>query len=149
MHLADSFNIPTVSCFYVEPDETSKIDDPKVFVNCEGLGEAIYFYLAIAWSLSAITIFLLYMYGYFLHRNFIAGCSAIVYYFCVHENATNIHRQPMMRHNFAIPFIIWQTFYLNLYVDRHIFVSNDPNNGNSNRIDGTHHRNYAMVKLFI
>jgi hypothetical protein len=139
MSLANSLNIPTVNCYYVEPDENSKIDDPKVFVNCDGLGEAIYFYLAITWSLSAITIFLLYMYGYFLHRNFIAGCAAIVYFFCTHESATNIHRAPMTRHNFAIPFIIWQTFYLNLYVDRHIFSSDHT------RVEGTHHRNFAMV----
>ncbi|KAG5673624.1 hypothetical protein PVAND_003653 [Polypedilum vanderplanki] len=143
MSLANSLNIPTVNCYYVEPDENSKIDDPKVFVNCDGLGEAIYFYLAIIWSLSAITVFLLYMYGYFLHRNFVAGCAVIVYFFCTHESATNIHRTPMSRHNFAIPFIIWQTFYLNLYVDRHIF-SND-----NNRHEGSHHRNYAMITSLV
>jgi C-mannosyltransferase DPY19L len=109
MLLAQSLSIPTVNCYYVEPDENSKVDSTKLFVNCEGLGEPIFFYLAITWSLSAITIFLLYMYGYFLHRNFIAGCAAIVYYFCVHETATNVHRMPMMRNNFAVPFIIWQT----------------------------------------
>lgn len=135
MLLANSLNIPTVNCYYVEPDENSKIDDPKVFINCEGLGEPIFFYLAIIWSLSAVTVFLLYMYGYFLHRNIIAGCSVIVYYFCVHESATNIHRQPMLRHNFAIPFIVWQTFYLNLYVDRHQSMK-----------DRSHQRNYAMVR---
>lgn len=134
MLLATALNIPTVNCYYVEPDEKSKIDDPKVFINCEGLGEPIFFYLAIIWSLSAITVFLLYMYGYFLHRNIMAGCSVILYYFCVHENATNIHRQPMMRHNFAIPFIVWQTFYFNLYVDRH-----------QSKVDRSHQRNYAMV----
>lgn len=133
--LTTTLNIPTVNCYYVEPDEESKIDDPKVFINCEGLGEPIFFYLAIIWSLSAVTVFLLYMYGYFLHRNIMAGCAVIVYYFCVHETATNIHRAPMMRHNFAMPFIVWQTFYLNLYVDRHRSVK-DPT---------VHQRNYAMV----
>lgn len=97
MLLSAYFNIPIINCFYVEPDENSKIDDAKVFINCEGLGEPIFFYLAIVWSLSAITIFLLYMYAYFLHRSFFAGCAAIVYYFCSHEIATNIHRTPMSR----------------------------------------------------
>lgn len=138
MLLAAYFNIPTVNCYYVEPDVNSTIDDSKVFVNCEGLGEPIFFYLAIIWSLSAITIFLLYMYGYFLHRSFFAGFATIVYYFCSHETATNVHRAPMMRHNFAIPFIIWLTFYLNIYVERHVFSKD-------NRKDGTHHRNYAMI----
>lgn len=133
--LANSLNIPTVNCFYVEPDENSKIDDPKTFINCEGLGEPIFFYLAIIWSLSAVTVFLLFMYGLFLHRNIIAGCAVIIYYFCVHENATNIHKTPMMRHNFAIPFIVWQTFYLNLYVDRH----------QNSRDRLVHQRNFAMV----
>lgn len=135
MLLATSLNIPTVNCYYVEPDESSKIDDPKVFINCEGLGEPIFFYLAIIWSLSAVTVFILYMYGYFLHRNIIAGCTVIGYYFCIHENATDIHRSPMLRHNFAIPFIVWQTFYLNLYIDRHQSAK-----------DKSHQRNYAMVK---
>lgn len=139
MLLANSLNIPTVNCYYVEPDEDSAIDDPKVFINCEGLGEPIFFYLAIIWSLSAVTVFLLYMYGYFLHRNIIAGCAVIIYYFCVHEHATNIHRAPMMRHNFAIPFIVWQTFYLNLYVDRH----------QSSRDRTVHQRNFAMVRMKI
>lgn len=44
----------------------------------------------------------------------------------------------MMRHNFAIPFIIWLTFYLNIYVERHVF-------NKDNRKDGAHHRNYAMI----
>ncbi|CRK95297.1 CLUMA_CG008681, isoform A [Clunio marinus] len=135
IQLSSSLNIPTVNCYYVEPDEHSSIDDPKVFINCEGLGEPIFFYLAVVWSLSAITVFLLYMYGYFLHRHVIGGCAVIIYYFCVHENATNVHRAPMMRHNFAIPFIVWQTFYLNLYVDRH-----------QNRKDRTiHQRSYEMI----
>lgn len=144
MLLASYLNIPTVNCYYVEPDENSKVDDTKVFVNCEGLGEPIFFYLAITWSLSAITIFLLYMYGYFLHRSFFAGCASIIYFFTAHESATNIHRMPMMRHNFAIPFIIWQTFYLNLYVDRHVFPSDKRNE----RVV-THHRNFAMILSII
>lgn len=134
MTLSKSFNIPTVNCYYVEPDEDSKIDDAKVFISCEGLGEPIFFYLAVVWSLSAISIFLIYLYGYFLHRNIIAGCASIVYYFCVHEVATDIHNTPMHRHNFALPFIIWQTFYLNLYIDRH-----------QNGKDRRHQRNYGMV----
>ena len=38
LSLSNSLDIPTVNCYYVEPDESSKVDDPKVFVNCEGLG---------------------------------------------------------------------------------------------------------------
>lgn len=135
--LASALNIPTVNCYYVEPDADSAIDDPKVFINCEGLGEPIFFYLAVVWSLSAVTVFLLYMYGFFLHRNIVAGMAVIVYYFCVHENATNIHRNPMQRHNFAMPFIVWQCFYLNLYVDRH----------QSPKDRTVHQRNYSMVRI--
>jgi Q-cell neuroblast polarisation len=43
MLLAAYLNIPVINCYYVEPDENSKIDDEKVFVNCEGLGEPIFF----------------------------------------------------------------------------------------------------------
>lgn len=133
--LTQRFKLPTVVCFTVERD------DPKLeheILSCEGYGEPIYFYLSVVWTLSGITVFLLYMYGYFLHRNLIAGCVVIVYYFCMHESATNIHRQPMSRQNFALPFIIWQTFYLNLYIDKHHFVR---------RSSGIHPRNYAMVTL--
>lgn len=139
MMLTETFNIPTTNCYYVEPDPDSKIDGQKVFVNCEGFGEPIFFYLAVSWSISAITIFLLYMYGYFLHRSLMAGCAAVVYYFCIHESATSIHRMPMMRHNFAFPFILWQSLYMNLYVDRHQY--------DDNRYDGKHHRNIAMVSF--
>lgn len=139
--LSNQLNLPTVICWQVERDN-QRMDS---VLSCEGFGEPIYFYLSVLWSLSGITVFLLYFYGFFLSRNFIGGIAAVVYYFTVHDTSTNVHKTPMMRENFAFPFILMQVFYVNLYIDRCNYDSRCIKTTGS--LLQFHKRNYGMVSI--
>lgn len=139
--LSSQFNLPTIVCWTVER-ENPKLDS---VISCEGFGEPIYFYLSVLWSLSGITVFLLYFYGFFLCRNLFGGLAAVAYYFTVHDNVTNIHKTPMLRENFAFPFILMQALYVHLYIDRSNYDSNHSKNVSTSYI---HSRNYGMVSRF-
>lgn len=130
-------NFPTVVCWTVEREKSTQ----DQVISCEGFGEPIYFYLSVVWCLSGFTIFLLYMYGYFLCRNLLGGLATVAYYFTIHQDATNIHKNPMLRENFAFPFILSQIFYVNLYIarcnfDRQLITINNAN---------IHNRDYSMI----
>lgn len=56
---------------------------------------------------------------YFISRNKLGGLSAVIYYFTIHNDATQLHRNPAARENFAFPFILWQMFYLTVCIERH------------------------------
>lgn len=62
MYVTKTFNIPTTVCWTLKRDKQENV------YSCEGIGEAIYFYLSIIWGLSGVTVFLLYTYGTFLRQ---------------------------------------------------------------------------------
>lgn len=52
-------------------------------------------------------------------RSVVAGLCAALYYFCIHNDATRIHSQPVARENFAIPFLISQMYFLSVWIEKH------------------------------
>lgn len=42
----------------------------------------------------------------------LGGFAAVAYFFCMHNDATRMHKTPAARENFAMPFIMWQMFHL-------------------------------------
>ena len=54
-----------------------------------------------------------------ISRNIIGGLSAVAYFFSIHNDGTQIHRNPAARENFAMPFLLWQMSYLTMCIEKH------------------------------
>uniref|UniRef100_A0A336KN49 CSON013616 protein n=1 Tax=Culicoides sonorensis TaxID=179676 RepID=A0A336KN49_CULSO len=93
--------------------------------DCHGFSDPTYFYLSIVWVLSGLMVFTMYMYGTFLSKHIFGGFSCVIYYFTLHEHATNVHNHPSSRENFAFPFILIQFFILSKEIAKRRSRSND------------------------
>lgn len=52
-------------------------------------------------------------------RHLLGGISAVVFYFCIHSDATRIHTQPAARDSIAFPFIFAQVYFLSAWMEQH------------------------------
>ena len=81
----------------------------------------------------------------------LGGITTVVYYFIAHDNATQIHRKPSARENFALPFLIWQMFYLTMCIEKHNYeikrrkIVNNRNQSNNNTNNKRIKLNFTMV----
>lgn len=138
-NITQEMGIKTVSCWAVDRGQ----DEPVI--SCEGLGEPIYFYLQCVWYFSGLTVFLLYMFGTYLNRNFFGGIVTVIYFFIVHNYSTRAHVTPAARENFAFPVILWQFFYVTISIERAEYMDLYP----KSKSEKVSKRNFTMVILIL
>lgn len=125
--MTDFYNLPSVWCWQ-ESMNGSEMD-------CLGWGDPTYFYLGIIWILSGLMVFTMFMYGTFLSKHILGGFACVIYYFTLHEHATNLHKTPSARENFALPFMLIQFFILSKDIAKRRKMGNDE----------TQVRNFAII----
>lgn len=125
MNMTELYEIPSLWCW-------DEIDVGHG--ECNGLADPTYFYLSIIWILSGLLVFTLYMYGTFLSKHIFGGFACVIYYFTLHEHATNIHNHPSSRENFAVPFLLIQFFILSKEIAKRRAAIEEPV-----------HRNFSII----
>lgn len=125
MNMTEIYEIPSLLC-WDENDVGSG--------ECNGLADPTYFYLSVIWILSGLLVFTMYMYGTFLSKHIFGGFACVIYYFTLHEHATNIHNHPSSRENFAVPFLLIQFFILSKEIAKRRASTEEPV-----------HRNFSII----
>ncbi|XP_063706068.1 C-mannosyltransferase dpy-19 homolog [Culicoides brevitarsis] len=115
MNVTELYDVSSLWCW----DDTESVE-------CNGLGDPMYFYLSIIWILSGLLVFTMYMYGTFLSKHIFGGFACVIYYFTLHEHATNIHNHPSSRENFAVPFLLIQFFILSKEIAKRRALPEEP-----------------------